>query len=184
MEQGLSAITLYCAPAAGPAAAACAMEPEPVRSGAGRGGRPFAGRCEPRARRAGAGVRGQEEEEEEGRKDACPASEPCLQPAGRARGSVPCVSPATQRLAPAGPINVVLGQGSAAGRRRQLGRCPRGSGRPRGSLLGFIPIPAAVPSSSGSQRPGFPSYSSLPTVLFCHLLPKHPRFSISVGTRW
>lgn len=37
MEQGLSAITLYCAPAAGPAAAACAMEPEQV-SGAGPGG--------------------------------------------------------------------------------------------------------------------------------------------------
>ncbi|XP_029852162.1 protein FAM177A1 isoform X2 [Aquila chrysaetos chrysaetos] len=37
MEQGLSAITLYCAPAAGPAAAACAMEPEQV-SGTGAGG--------------------------------------------------------------------------------------------------------------------------------------------------
>lgn len=36
MEQGLSAITLYCAPAAGPAAAACAMEPEQVSGGRGR----------------------------------------------------------------------------------------------------------------------------------------------------
>lgn len=39
MEQGLSAITLYCAPATGPAAAACAMEPEQVSgtTGARRG---------------------------------------------------------------------------------------------------------------------------------------------------
>uniref|UniRef100_A0A493SUL5 Family with sequence similarity 177 member A1 n=1 Tax=Anas platyrhynchos platyrhynchos TaxID=8840 RepID=A0A493SUL5_ANAPP len=37
MEQGLSAITLYCAPAAGPAAAACAMEPEPQLANGDRG---------------------------------------------------------------------------------------------------------------------------------------------------
>lgn len=37
MEQGLSAITLYCAPAAGPAAAACAMDPEPQLANGDRG---------------------------------------------------------------------------------------------------------------------------------------------------
>ncbi|KAM6069342.1 protein FAM177A1 [Theristicus caerulescens] len=37
MEQGLSAITLYCAPAAGPAAAACAMEPEQQLANGDRG---------------------------------------------------------------------------------------------------------------------------------------------------
>lgn len=110
MEQGLSAITLYCAPAAGPAAAACAMEPEPVRSGAGEGGH-LRGVASP----AGRSREEEEEGREEGRKDACPSSELCLQPAGRAWGSVSCVSPVTQRLAPTGPINIALGQGSAAG---------------------------------------------------------------------
>lgn len=60
MEQGLSAITLYCAPAAGPGAAACAMEPEQV-SGARAGDderplavpRPRGGRFRRRARPLG-----------------------------------------------------------------------------------------------------------------------------------
>lgn len=61
MEQGLSAITLYCAPATGPAAAACAMEPEQVsgttgaRRGRGRGGSGGAAACvaEPSGRAGG-----------------------------------------------------------------------------------------------------------------------------------
>lgn len=66
MEQGLSAITLYCAPAAGPAAAACAMEPEQVSgtAGAQRGeaGEARAGPVRGRAQREGRWSCGQQPE--------------------------------------------------------------------------------------------------------------------------
>lgn len=119
------------------------------------------------------------EEEEEGRKEACPSSELCLQPAGRARGSVSCVSPVKQRLLQTGLINIALRQVSAPGRRGQVGR-RAGEGLagsetlPPGRLRvspagGFIPNAcvccARAPCAGACGARGFLQFSSDSPVL-------------------